>query len=250
MGRSTQNGTIYTEWDNPMYPQHPRRWKWGGDGIANACFEFYFETDCKRTSTHMRQCDGMKSVLLQEGDIVFTRYRGSTSRVIACMNHGMSHVGIVLTLRGKLCYVHSSPTMERTFPQSAFLPNCHGEVVRKGVNAHILSTETFRAANHVWVFRLETSPSNNSLLAMRLKAETMMDANTPPYGNYAAMQCGCFGTEHVNSMFERLPRRSNRYTCSQAVACILEAGGIWHWNVSVMPIHLIRRLQGSLQQEY
>lgn len=177
-----------------------------------------------------------KRVRLQEGDIVFTRWpKLFPSVLIASLNDGMSHVGMLVAFDGKL-YIAEATLSVAPLPDDHFLKNSNGQIVRNGVHAQLVD-DSFSRAKHMWVLRPTTPYTTEQLDAIRVQIKRIMDLSDGNLKNHTY--------EKSFLSLGWLPSTKTRYMCSETVAVLLRAAGRWEYTTSVMPIHLRDRIPGE-----
>ena len=190
------------------------------------------------------QFENGASFELREGDIVLTRWnRVFPSFFIALLNDGISHSAIVLQHDGQLWNIESS-RYAPPLPDSEFLRNSRGEIIKRGVHGQLLRHTFGRTIKHLWVLRPAVPFTDFELAAMRAEALRMIDAGTPTTHNYERR---VWSREYLHALCGLRPYTTSRYMCSENTAVILRAGGRWgDRSTAVMPSHIRRRVPGPL----
>lgn len=163
---------------------------------------------------------GDTSIHIQEGDVIATRGRSLLSRVIALLNGGVSHVGIVLCFYGELYVAQSVRTAN---PSSVRVLRIGGVAPQVGVQAISLDTDLASSATaRAWVYRRDFSAE---------QLATLRDAVKKTYGHpyEDTLQDLC-------CMCCPLPRASAQsYVCSEFLAHIMSEAHVWTSRVNVSP---------------
>lgn len=184
-----------------------------------------------------------RRVRLQEGDIVFTRWpRVVPSAIIASLNDGMSHVGILLAFDGKL-YVAEATLSAAPLPDDHFLKNSNGQIIRNGVHAQLVD-DSFSRAKHMWILRPSTPYTTMQLDAIKVRFKRIMDQTDGNLRNHT-YEKSFLSMEYLYAIMGWLPFTKTRYMCSETVAVLLRAAGRWEYTTSAMPIHIRDRTPGE-----
>ena len=111
---------------------------------------------------------------------------------------------------------------------------------------HQLLDRTFEGKyKHLWIHRPAVPFSCDELNSMRRKAMDMMNQGTADFSTY---EKSFFAREYLHAIMGWERHSENKYMCSETIALILKAGGRIKGSASIMPVHILRQIDGTLMQ--
>lgn len=143
-----------------------------------------------------------RSVVLREGDLVFSRFTWWSSTLLSLTNSGMSHVATVCKLDGKLCLV-SVCSSSWTDAKNRHWP--------AGVTSEAIDTLNDPAYRHAWLVRPHVPRTQAQTALLRIGAETCRQGVNDAH-KYDGM------AEFVHTALHLQPATRTRWHCAELAA--------------------------------
>jgi len=219
-----------------------------------------FRTLVEEVHRFPRHGDACASI--REGDLLFLRWdRCFPSACIAACNRGASHVALVLANPddGRLYVAHSTRSYMNA-PSESVWKQTDGGLVHNGVHAHLIA-DTVDQYKHLWILRPTTPFTRTQLQNMTAFLQACIDKGTPARPSElqrlkaegvrpmppSLYEDSHFAAEYWHGCFGWANATDDKLMCTETVAEMLRAGGLWPPNeyTTTTPMRMRRLVPGA-----